>query len=41
MNRRDLYFRLAGRPFDARRQLPVPYVNEHDGGRHDFAVVNG
>ncbi|MEV0453769.1 hypothetical protein [Catellatospora methionotrophica] len=41
MNRDDLYFRLARRPFDARRQIPVPYVNEGEDGRHDFAVVNG
>ncbi|MEU8001558.1 hypothetical protein AB0B66_10395 [Catellatospora sp. NPDC049111] len=41
MNRHDLPVRLAGRPFDQRRQLPVPYVNEHGPGSYDFAVVNG
>ncbi|WP_204011388.1 hypothetical protein [Virgisporangium aurantiacum] len=33
--------RLAARPVDPRRGLPIPYVNEHDDGTVDFAVING
>lgn len=33
--------RLAARPVDPRRRLPVPYVNEGDDGGVDFAVVDG
>jgi hypothetical protein len=40
MNRDQLPARLAARPFDDRRGLPIPYVSEHDG-HLDFAVVNG
>jgi hypothetical protein len=33
--------RLAARPVDPRRGLPIPYVNEHDDGSINFAIVNG
>ncbi|MEU8265400.1 hypothetical protein AB0C02_32980 [Micromonospora sp. NPDC048999] len=41
MNRKTLPARLAARPFDSRRRLPIPYVSEHDDGSVNFAVVNG
>jgi hypothetical protein len=37
----DLPARLAARPFDDRRQLPVPYVSEYDDGTVDFVGLNG
>ena len=37
----DIPERLAARPFDARRRLPIPYVSEHDDGSVNFATVNG
>jgi hypothetical protein len=33
--------RLAARPVDPSRGLPIPYVNEHDDGSVNFALVNG
>ena len=33
--------RLAARPVDPQRGLPIPYVNEHDDGNVNFAVING
>ncbi len=36
----DLPARLAARPFDERRQLPIPYVSEYDDGV-DFVTLNG
>lgn len=33
--------RLAARPVDPRRGLPIPYVSEHDDGSVNFALVNG
>lgn len=36
----DLPARLAVRPLDKRRQLPIPYVSEYDG-RVDFVTLNG
>jgi hypothetical protein len=33
--------RLAARPVDPRRGIPVPYVNEDDDGSVNFAVING
>lgn len=37
----DLPARLAARPFDARRKLPIPYVSEQDDGSVNFSVLNG
>lgn len=33
--------RLAARPVDPRRGLPIPYVNVEDDGTVNFAMVNG
>jgi hypothetical protein len=33
--------RLAARPVDPRRGLPIPYVSEQDDGSVNFAVING
>jgi len=33
--------RLAARPVDPRRGLPIPYVNVEDDGSINFAAVNG
>jgi hypothetical protein len=33
--------RLAARPIDPRRGLPIPYVSEQDDGSVNFAVING
>jgi hypothetical protein len=33
--------RLATRPVDPRRGLPIPHVSEHGEGRVDFAAVDG
>jgi hypothetical protein len=37
----EIAARLAARPVDPRRGLPIPYVNEHDDGSVNFAVING
>jgi len=41
MNANDLPPRLAARPFDTRRGLPIPYVSEHNDGSIDFSLING
>ncbi|GAA3742096.1 hypothetical protein GCM10022225_27100 [Plantactinospora mayteni] len=33
--------RLAARPVDPRRGLPIPYVSEQNDGSVNFAVING
>ena len=35
----DMPERLAARPFDRKRKLPIPYVNDAGDGVHDFTVV--
>lgn len=33
--------RMLRRPVDSRRDLPIPYVNQHDDGTVEFSVVDG